>query len=148
MSSPGQVQYQFGSFRLIPTEKQLIRDGKAVPLQPKVFDTLLLLVESQGRLLEKDELLRRLWPDSFVEEVALAHNISQLRKALEERSDHARFIETVPKRGYRFIAPVESVAPAPAVPSRITVAVLPFENLGPGDDRANGAGGRRSRSPS
>jgi DNA-binding winged helix-turn-helix (wHTH) protein/Flp pilus assembly protein TadD len=135
MSSPGQVQYQFGSFRLIPTEKQLIRDGKAVPLQPKVFDTLLLLVESQGRLLEKDELLKRLWPDSFVEEVALAHNISQLRKALDERSDQARFIETVPKRGYRFIAPVESVAPATAVASRITVAVLPFENLGPGDDR-------------
>jgi len=93
------------------------------------------LVESQGRLLEKDELLKRLWPDSFVEEVALAHNISQLRKALDERSDQARFIETVPKRGYRFIAPVESIAAATAVPSRITVGVLPFENLSPGLDR-------------
>lgn len=136
MPSNHQVAYKFGGFLLNPAEKQLLRDGKPVPLPPKVFDTLLLLVESQGRLVEKDELLRRLWPDSFVEEVALAHCVSHLRKALGAGTDKFRLIETVPKRGYRFIANLNVVRPASdETPPPATIAVLPFENLGAGSER-------------
>src|SRR5262249_2023313 len=135
MSNPVQLAYQFGNFRLVPAEKQLLHNGKAVPLAPKVFDTLLLLVESRGRLLEKDELLKRLWPDSFVEEVALAHNISQLRKALQQDNEPSHFIETIPKRGYRFTAEVESLdADSSTASERVTLAVLPFQNLTRGTD--------------
>src|ERR1700724_1611532 len=103
MSSRPQVIYKFGDFVLNPVDKQLLHAGKPVALAPKVFDTLLLLVESEARLVEKDEFLRRLWPESFVEEVALAHCISHLRKALRVGTQDCTFIETVPKRGYRFI---------------------------------------------
>ena len=106
MATDPQVAYEFGQFTLVPTEKRLLCDGKVVPLAPKVFDTLVLLVKNQGRLLEKEGLLRALWPHSVVEEVALAHNVSQLRKALGDPAEDPKFIETVPKRGYRFLAPV------------------------------------------
>jgi TolB-like protein/cytochrome c-type biogenesis protein CcmH/NrfG len=107
-----------------------------VPLPPKVFDTLLLMVEGQGRLIEKEEFLKRVWRDSFVEEVALAHCVSQLRKALRDGKAEPRFVETVPKRGYRFIAPVDVAGPeAPQTSPDVTVAVLPFENLGGGAER-------------
>src|ERR1039458_4388539 len=129
------VAYKFSCFGLRPSEKQLLRDGKPVPLAPKVYDTLFLLLESQGRLVEKNEFLNRLWPGSFVEEVSLAHAISQLRKALREGTDGTSFIETVPKRGYRFIVPVEVVGPKfQETRSRLTLAVLPVENLGAGAD--------------
>jgi len=130
MSSTPPSAYRFGGFSLLPADKQLIYDGKPVPLPPKAFDTLLLLVQNQGHLLEKDAFLKRIWPDSFVEEVALAHSISQVRKALRAGTPASEFIETVPKRGYRFIAAVEAVAPpADPRPSRTRLAVLPFENL-------------------
>jgi DNA-binding winged helix-turn-helix (wHTH) protein len=133
--SSGPIAYKFGCFCVYPSEKQLLRDGKRVPLAPKVYDTLLLLLESQGRLVEKSEFLNRLWPDSHVEEVALAHAISQLRKALRDGMDGSIFIETVPKRGYRFGVPVEVVGPkAGDITSRVTLGVLPVENLGPGSD--------------
>lgn len=136
MPTKTEVTYKFGAFLLNPADKRLLRDGKAVPLPPKVFDTLLLLVESQARLVEKDEFLRRLWPDSFVEEVALAHCISHLRKALRNGTEECRFIETVPKRGYRFVAAVEAVrSESDEAPPRVTLAVLPFENLGAGSER-------------
>ncbi len=109
MSNNPQAAYEFGQFTLFPAEKRLLCDGKAVALAPKVFDTLVLLVANQERLIQKEELLQALWPDSFVEEVALAHNISQLRKALRDTTEQPRFIETVPKRGYRFIAAVRQV---------------------------------------
>ncbi len=109
MSNNSQAAYEFGQFTLFPAEKRLLRDGKAVALAPKVFDTLVLLVENQGRLIQKEEFLQALWPDSFVEEVALAHNISQLRKALRDTTEQPGFIETVPKRGYRFIAAVRQM---------------------------------------
>jgi len=131
MSNPQQVAYKFGRFCLRPGDRQLLCDDNPVPLAPKMFDTLLLLVESQGRLLEKDEFLKRVWPDSFVEEVALAHAISHVRKALREGTGESSFIETVPKRGYRFLARVEILGAAgheAALPVRL--AVLPFENLG------------------
>jgi TolB-like protein len=129
MSTRRQVTYQFGEFRLLSSDKQLLRSGKPVPMKPRVFETLLVLVESQGHLIEKDEFLKRLWPDSFVEEAALAQNISQLRKALRNGME-GQFIETVSKRGYRFLAPVEVTgAESYEGPYRAILAVLPFENL-------------------
>ena len=105
MSNTRRISYDFGSFRLDVAERRLLRDGEPIPLAPKVFDTLLVLVENCGHLLEKDDLMTRLWPDTIVEEATLARNISDLRKALGENSQH-KYIETVPKRGYRFVAPV------------------------------------------
>src|SRR5215831_7609243 len=101
--------YEFGPFRLDAAEHLLLRDGEAVPLTPKAFDLLLALVERHGHLLEKDELLRTVWPDTFVEEANLASNISQLRKALGDGENGQRYIETAPKRGYRFVASVQEV---------------------------------------
>src|SRR5262249_38440845 len=101
--------YKFGPFRLDAAEHLLLRDGAAVPLTPKAFDLLLALVERHGHLLEKEELLKKVWPDTFVEEANLASNISQLRKALGDRENGHRYIETAPKRGYRFVASVSKV---------------------------------------
>ncbi|HZS06186.1 MAG TPA: winged helix-turn-helix domain-containing protein [Blastocatellia bacterium] len=101
--------YEFGPFRVDATDRQLLRDGKNVPLPPKVFETLLVLVENSGRVLEKDELIRVLWPDSFVEESSLSQNIFQIRKALGEGASEQPYIETIPRRGYRFVASVREV---------------------------------------
>ncbi len=109
MSRPVSRLYEFGQFRLDTQERLLLRDGVAVPLTLKAFDTLLVLVENSGHTLEKDQLLKQVWPDTFVEENTLTSNISTLRKALGEASDGLRFIETVPRRGYRFIADVREV---------------------------------------
>jgi DNA-binding winged helix-turn-helix (wHTH) protein/Tol biopolymer transport system component len=98
--------YEFGCFRLEPAERKLMRGNEVVVLTPKAFETLVLLVRNNGHLLEKDELLRTLWPNSFVEEGNLSNNIFVLRKALGE--DHP-FIETVPKRGYRFVGAVRQL---------------------------------------
>lgn len=98
--------YTFGAFRLDVGEHLLTRAGVAVPLPPKVFETLRVLVENRGHMLEKDEFIKQLWPDTLVEESSLARNISYLRKALGEDADGRQFIETIPKRGYRFTAPV------------------------------------------
>jgi Tol biopolymer transport system component/DNA-binding winged helix-turn-helix (wHTH) protein len=102
--------YEFEPYRLEVQERRLTRAGQAVPLSPKLFDALLLLVENHGRLLEKDELLKTLWPDSFVEESNLTHYISQLRKTLGPDAQGNPYIETVPKRGYRFVARVRQQA--------------------------------------
>ena len=99
--------YEFGSFRLDPGERLLLRAGEPVPLTPKAFDLLLVLVKEAGHLLEKEALMNAVWPDSFVEENNLADNISRLRKALNDGENGQRFIETVPKRGYRFVADVK-----------------------------------------
>jgi DNA-binding winged helix-turn-helix (wHTH) protein len=101
--------YEFGPFRFDPLERLLLRDGKPVQLAPRVFDTLLALIENSGRLVGKEELMSKLWPDTFVEEATLARNISDLRKALGESTGNHKFIETVPKRGYRFTADVKSI---------------------------------------
>src|SRR5258705_10405240 len=98
--------YEFGPFRLNITERLLQRGAELVPLTPKVFDTLLVLVENNGHVLEKNDLMHQLWPDSFVEESSLTQNISLLRRALAEGGNESQYIETIPKRGYRFIAPV------------------------------------------
>src|SRR5215510_12278133 len=109
MSHQPKNLYEFGPFRLDATERLLLRDGEAVPLTPKAFDLLLALVERHGRLLEKEELLKKVWPDTFVEESNLSSNISLLRKALGDGENGQRYIETVPKRGYRFVASVKKV---------------------------------------
>jgi TolB-like protein/DNA-binding winged helix-turn-helix (wHTH) protein/Tfp pilus assembly protein PilF len=101
--------YEFGPFRLDAAEHLLLRDGEAVPLTPKAFDLLLALVERHGHLVEKDELMKKVWPDTFVEETNLTSNISQLRKALGDGENGERYIETAPKRGYRFVAGVREV---------------------------------------
>lgn len=105
--------YSFGDFRLDLAEKVLLRGTEAVSLTPKVFETLQIFVENPGKLIEKDELMQRLWKDSFVEESNLTYNIKMLRKALGDSAAYPRFIETVPKRGYRFIAQVRESAAEP-----------------------------------
>jgi len=105
-----QQTYEFGPFRLIPAERQLLRDGEVVALTPKAFDLLLALVEQNGHLIEKDELLKQVWPDSFVQEANLSVKMSALRRALGEGSNDHQYIETVPKRGYRFVARVNVAA--------------------------------------
>lgn len=98
--------YDFDKFRLDVTEKVLLREGKPVAITPKVFTTLKLLVENAGRLLEKDTMMEAIWPDQFVEEGNLAYNIKLLRKALGDDASRPSFIETIPRRGYRFMAKV------------------------------------------
>ena len=169
--------YSFGPFVLNPAERVLLRDGRPVSLPPKAIETLLTLVEKPGHVIEKAELLARVWPNTFVEEATLAQNIFTLRKALDSSADGQEYIETVPKRGYRFVAPVRELErptapgseewhvrgrharqllvwallgilvfaagtgfyfgarssepkPGPST-SRITLAVLPFQNLSP-----------------
>ena len=133
--------YEFGPFRLNITERLLERNSELVPLTPKVFDTLAVLVENNGHVVEKSELMHQLWPDSFVEESSLTQNISLLRRALAESGDESPYIETIPKRGYRFVAPVsetEETADAlinpnpdlsthsePAVPASLIVSGKP-----------------------
>ena len=100
--------YEFGPFRLEPAERKLSRGDEVVTLTPKVFDMLVMLVRHSGHLLEKDDLIRSLWPDSFVEEGNLSNNIFVLRKAL---GNDREYIETVPRRGYRFVGAVRQLPP-------------------------------------
>ena len=112
--------YQFDEFELDPVRRVLSRGGKAIGLKPKVFETLLVLVRNSGRVMDKDELMQQVWPDTVVEEVNLAHNISVLRKALGQKTEENRFIITVPGRGYGFVAEViqtQDSAPASATVS-------------------------------
>ncbi|MFL6375171.1 MAG: winged helix-turn-helix domain-containing protein [Pyrinomonadaceae bacterium] len=101
--------YEFGPFRLDAVQRLLLRDGTVVPLTLKAFDLLITLVESDGQVLTKDELMRRVWPDSFVEEANLSHHIHKLREALGTRDHGDKYIETLARRGYRFVAPVSEV---------------------------------------
>jgi DNA-binding winged helix-turn-helix (wHTH) protein/TolB-like protein/Tfp pilus assembly protein PilF len=104
MAQQDNHSYEFGRFRLKPAERVLLREGEPVPLTPKVFDILVTLVEHGGQVVAKDDLMKRVWPNTFVEEGNLTQNISLLRKALGESSGGVQFIETVPRRGYRFVA--------------------------------------------
>ena len=99
--------YEFGPFSIDTVNRLLLRNGKPVPLKPKVVDTLLMLVESMGRVVQKDELIAKLWPDRFVEEANLTQNIYVLRKVLDTSGDSESYIETIPRRGYRFAASVD-----------------------------------------
>jgi Tol biopolymer transport system component/DNA-binding winged helix-turn-helix (wHTH) protein len=113
MSGEVKPSYEFGPFRLDLSEQVLVLDGHPLPLTPKVFEVLRVLVQNSGHLVEKDRLLKEVWPDSFVEEGALNRSVSVLRKALSESPEAQKYIETVPKRGYRFTAPVTQCLHAP-----------------------------------
>ena len=90
--------FEFGRFRLDRTERFLFQDGAAVPLSPRLFDTLLVLVENRGHLVEKNDLMQKVWNDVAVEENNLTQSISALRKILGDNLDGSKFIETIPKR--------------------------------------------------
>jgi TolB-like protein/Flp pilus assembly protein TadD len=132
----GECAYEFGTFRLEPDSRQLLREGRRVLLTPKALETLLVLVRNHGRVVPKRELIEAVWPGVHVEEVGLARNISALRRALGSRGQDARYIETLPRQGYRFVAGVTPALP-PTVPAHEpqvpTVAVLPFKRLGAED---------------
>jgi eukaryotic-like serine/threonine-protein kinase len=106
--------YRFSDFELEPDERRLSEAGKPIALTPKVFDTLVLLVERSGRVVSKDELMRLIWPRGYVDESNLTKHIWLIRRALGEGDHDSRFIETVPKLGYRFVGPVTASARPPA----------------------------------
>ncbi len=103
------THYRFGDFIVDTNQKVVLRRDKAVPLTPKLFETLLILVENSGRIVQKEQFMERLWPRTFVEEANLTSNIQQLRKSLGDNARQPHYIETVTKRGYRFIADVQRV---------------------------------------
>ncbi len=109
MDRPPNRSYEFDSFRIDGAERRLARDGQTIPLPPKIFDTLFLLVTNSGHLLTKDELMKQVWPDSFVEENNLTQNISALRKALGGNGSEGQYIETIPRVGYRFVGAARKV---------------------------------------
>jgi len=130
MSSFVKHLYRFGDFSLDANQKVLLREGKPVLLAPKVLETLLILVQNGGRIIEKEDLMTRLWPDTYVEESNLTYTIVQLRKTLGDDARHPRYVETIPKRGYRFIVEVEEA------PSDMgSIAVLPFVDMSPERDQ-------------
>ena len=112
MNRPSTALYEFGSFRLNPQERTLLEGDERVELPPRVFDTLLALVEDSGRLVEKDKLMQAVWPDTAVEESNLSQAVYLLRKILHDGENGVRYIETVPKRGYRFVASVHLLGTA------------------------------------
>ena len=116
--SQGISKVEFGPFRLDAAKRVLWRDGRVVPLPPKALDVLVALVEQRGDVVTKDELLKRVWPDTFVEEANLSVNVSALRKALGDGPGGRPYIETLSRRGYRFAA-----LEAPAAGELPTLAV-------------------------
>jgi len=120
--------FQFGVFRLDASERVLLRNGRLVPLPAKVLSTLLLLVRNNGRVVEKDVLMNEVWPDEYVEESNLAQHVFILRRALGENTESPTYIETVPRRGYRFVATM--IEPEERVNKRgiDSLAILPFVN--------------------
>src|SRR6266705_692414 len=110
MGEQAKAIYEFGPFQVDTSKRLLMRESQPIPLMPKAFDTLLVLIENSDRVLDKDELIERLWPDTVVEENNLTQNISALRKALGESPNERRYIVTVPGRGYRFAASVREVS--------------------------------------
>ena len=122
--------FRFGAFSLDPLQQRLMRDGHPIPLTPKAFQTLVVLVSRAGQLVDKDELLSAVWPNTVVEEIGLAKNVSTLRRVLGDTASEPLFIETVSKRGYRFVAQVHTEEGAPQVPS---IAVLPLSDFSTGE---------------
>ena len=147
MTTQARRLYNFGPFQLDIGAQVLRRDGKGVPLKPKLLELLILLVESSGRIVRKDELIKHFWPDTFVEEGNLPVSVCELRKALGEVRGDRKYIETVPRRGYRFVARVSEAGEASVQVDRGgpiaevtsngaggwakgTIAVLPFKAIG------------------
>lgn len=123
-------EYRFGPFRLDASKRVLWQGDDLVGLQPKALDLLLVLVEAGGDVVTKDRLMQCVWPDTFVEEANLSVNVSALRRALGEQPDGRPYIQTVPRRGYRFLAAPRDARPAPVPDPRTALAVLPFRILG------------------
>ncbi len=131
--------YAFGPYRFDAEDRLLTRDGVPVRVTPKAADLLLALVESAGHVVSKQDLIRKVWPDSFVEDGSLTFQVNQLRQALGESKDGPRYIETVPRRGYKFVppvitvsadaVPVEEVAPSNSVTPEVTPAETPVDRL-------------------
>ena len=145
MPEPATRIYRFGPFLLDVSDRSLKRQGAAIPLTPKTFDLLVARVENAGRLVEKDLLLRTVWPDVAVEEGNPTKGVFSLRQLLEEEGG-PRYIETVPKRGYRFAAPVSTVeggqpagdpsSPGPSTaPQANSIAVMPFADMSAARDQ-------------
>ncbi len=111
------MTYAFGPFRYDAEQRLLFRGDELVPLAPKALETLHVLLERRGSVVEKSDLMKLVWPDTTVEEVGLARNISLLRKALEDESEEHPYIETIPRRGYRFVAQVPTPPPASSPPA-------------------------------
>jgi DNA-binding winged helix-turn-helix (wHTH) protein/TolB-like protein/Tfp pilus assembly protein PilF len=132
--------YEFGPFSLIVEERQLLVDGRQLSLTPKALDILIMLVQNSGRVLEKKEIMDQIWPDTFVEEANLAQYIFTIRKALGENIKGIQYVETIPKRGYRFIASVKKSYRALFKPGTYgghggsSIAILPFDALHAGSD--------------
>lgn len=130
------IFYTFGPFRLDPQQALLSRGSEAVALTPKVFDTLLVLVENAGRVVARETLMERVWPDTVVSDSTLSQNIWVLRTTLGE-DEATKYIETVPRRGYRFVAPVTRAEPAAeAAPVAPAAAPRPdIQQLAPSDEQ-------------
>ena len=147
MTKESKHLYEFGPFRIDPVERLLFRGEEPIPLPPKAFETLLILVDRSERVVLKDDLMKRLWPDTFVEEANLSQNIFVLRKALGDSAQDARYIATVPGRGYRFAQKVKQVAEgetALVVESRLRSQVV-IEESSPNPVSALAGGDRRVR---
>jgi DNA-binding winged helix-turn-helix (wHTH) protein/Tfp pilus assembly protein PilF len=136
MHQAGSLIYEFHGFQLDPGKRLLLEHGKVVPLTPKVFDTLLYMLDHAGETFSKEALMQAVWPDTIVEENNLNQNISTLRRLLGEKRGENRYIATIPGRGYRFTAAVVRVASASAKMEsstthgmRVALAVLPFDNM-------------------
>lgn len=132
MFSQDQAVYLFGEFRLEPAEHRLWQNGQVVALTPKAFEILVVLVRANGRLLLKDELFQQVWPDTTVEEANLTNNIVLLRKVLGTDETGKSYIETIPRKGYRFVGRIESVSPTPqpeVTIERITVQHIVTEEF-------------------
>ena len=145
--SDSKATYEFGPFRIDLERYLLLRGEESISLSPKVFETLLFLVQHHGEVAKKDEIINSVWPDTFVEEGNLAQNVFLLRKALGEDKNEHRYIVTIPGVGYRFVAPVKEQAAPQVRPAATTdktvgsIAVLPFKNLaGEDDDKFLGPG--------
>ncbi len=143
---PARELIEFDSFRLDAAERLLLRDGEPVPLEPKVFETLLVLIRHGGRLVSKDQLMQEVWPDTFVEESNLVRHISILRKALSRSDGGRQYIETVPKRGYRFVGHLRAAAGEQTEvivqSTKVSVVVEEEESSGETEGQADGAARR------
>src|SRR5579872_1430919 len=129
--NPPRVIYEFGRFRLDPEAHLLLCGDEIIALEPKAVDVLMILVEKRGELVARQELMTAVWPDTFVEDNNLSSNISILRKQLGMTGDGGDYIQTIPKRGYRFIAAVKQVETLPpAIPSGPVVSSDPVAPSG------------------
>jgi DNA-binding winged helix-turn-helix (wHTH) protein/tetratricopeptide (TPR) repeat protein len=130
-NADAKVVYEFGPFHMDPEKQVLLRDGQVIAVTPKAFETLLVLVRRRGEVVSKEELLKEIWPDSFVEEANLSQHIFKLRKALGDSPEGERYIVTLPGRGYRFAVPVRKITEGDEV--RIAQVSAREHALGPGE---------------